>query len=85
MPITIQGVTFYRISEALQSAGVSRATYFRWVRHGRVSDCRHKDRNGRRLFTPDEVSQLERVAHHLIESPKGLKRRLDNDRPVLRS
>jgi DNA-binding transcriptional MerR regulator len=70
VPVTLQGVTLYRISEALERAGVSRATYFRWVRHGRVSDCRYKDRNGRRLFTHEEVRALERVAHHLIESPQ---------------
>lgn len=80
MPLTIRGVTLYRISEALSQAGVSRATYFRWVRTGRVADCRYKDRNGRRLFTIAEARRLERVAHRLIEGPSQLSFRLNNDR-----
>jgi DNA-binding transcriptional MerR regulator len=80
MPVSIDGVTLYRISEALMRAGVSRATYFRWVRQGRVRDSRYKDRNGRRLFTPDEVRELERVAHRLIESPTQLALRISGDR-----
>lgn len=80
MPVTIQGVTLYRISEALMRAGVSRATYFRWVRLGRVPDCRYKDRNGRRLFTVEEVRDLEGVAHRLIETPAQLSFRLSHDR-----
>ena len=83
MPVTIKGVTLYRISEALTEAGLSRATYFRWVRTGRVPDSRYKDRNGRRLFTPDEVLRLERVAHRLIESPSQLRFRLHHERRLL--
>jgi predicted site-specific integrase-resolvase len=80
MPVTIDGVTLFRISEALNRAGVSRATYFRWVRQGRVHDSRYKDRNGRRLFTAEEVRELERVAHRLIESPTQLALRMSGDR-----
>ena len=80
MPVTIDGVTLFRISEALDRAGVSRATYFRWVRQGRVYDSRYKDRNGRRLFTSEEVRELERVAHRLIESPTQLALRMSTDR-----
>jgi DNA-binding transcriptional MerR regulator len=82
MPVIIDGVTLYRISEALSRAGVSRATYFRWVRQGRVHDSRFKDRNGRRLFTSDEVRELERVAHRLIESPMQLALRMSDRRGV---
>jgi predicted site-specific integrase-resolvase len=80
MPLTIDGVTLFRISEALDRAGVSRATYFRWVRQGRVHDSRYKDRNGRRLFTAEEVRELERVAHRLIETPTQLALRMSDDR-----
>ena len=83
MPLTIRGVRLYRICEALTQAGVSRATYFRWVRTGRVPDCRYKDRNGRRLFTADEARRLERVAHQLIERPSQLNFRLSHDRRLL--
>ena len=72
MALTIGERTLHRISEALERAGVSRATYFRWVRQGRVADVRYRDRNGRRVFTPEEIVALERVAHRLIETPRPL-------------
>ena len=66
MPITINGITLYRIGEALTTAGVSRATYFRWVKDGRFPDTQYRDRNGRRLFTADELHALKAAAEHLI-------------------
>ena len=68
MRLIIDGIELYPIGEALQQVGVSRATYFRWVRNGRVSDTKYKDRNGRRVFTSEEIEELKRVAHHLIPS-----------------
>ena len=71
MPVTIEGADLYRIGEALRNAAISRATYFRWVRTGRVPDTRYKDRNGRRLFTAAELKSLQEVAQRLFESTKG--------------
>ena len=65
MPIELQDRTLYMIGEALSKVGVSRSTYFRWVRQGRISDTQYKDRNGRRVFTLDELEELGRVAHQL--------------------
>lgn len=67
-PLTISGIEVYRIGEALETAGVSRPTYFRWVKAGRVSDTRFRDRNRRRVFTNEEVQQLVSLADRLIES-----------------
>lgn len=73
MPLTIDGTTVYRIGEALQEAGVSRATYFRWIRDGRLADVRYRDRNGRRVFTKEEVHGLTCMAKKLIDaSPQGM-------------
>jgi len=72
MPFQSGNQTLYRIGEALRIAQVSRATYFRWVRSGRVPDTRFKDRNGRRVFTPEELRRLTRTAEHLISSPMQL-------------
>jgi DNA-binding transcriptional MerR regulator len=72
MPFQSGNQTLYRIGEALRIAQVSRATYFRWVRSGRVPDTRFKDRNGRRVFTPEELRDLTRTAEHLIASPMQL-------------
>ncbi len=68
MPVLIRDQTMYRIGEALVTAGVSRATFFRWVRQGRVGDTRFKDRNGRRLFTREELEALRAFALRLVES-----------------
>jgi predicted site-specific integrase-resolvase len=67
MPICLEGVTVYRIGEALDRAGLSRATYFRWVREGKVPDTRYRDRNGRRVFTQGELEGLAEEAGKLID------------------
>ena len=72
MPFQSGNQTLYRIGEALRIARLSRATYFRWVKLGRVSDTRFKDRNGRRVFTVEEVGELTRVAERLISAPTQL-------------
>lgn len=71
MPMSIDGTTYYRIGEALKEAGVSRATYFRWIREGRIVDSQYRDRNGRRLLTCDELQAIKRVSHRIVDvSPK---------------
>jgi DNA-binding transcriptional MerR regulator len=69
MPLSRSGLTLYRIGEALHEAGVSRATYFRWVREQRVSDTQYRDRNGRRLFTESELDALTTFAQQLQRRP----------------
>ncbi len=70
MPLVIDGRKLYRIGEALAAAPVSRATYFRWLKQGRVPDTQYKDRNGRRLFTEAELDNLKHEAQRLVESPQ---------------
>lgn len=70
MPITVNGIRLYRIGEALMKAGLSRATYFRWVKEGRFPDTQFRDRNGRRLFTDDELNTLKAAAEQLISRPQ---------------
>lgn len=64
-------MTVYRIGEALRLASLSRATYFRWVRLGRCPDAQFRDRNGRRVFTTDEVRDLERLANRLTPASES--------------
>jgi hypothetical protein len=66
----VNGLKIYTIAEALQCADVSRATYFRWVKLGRIRDTRYKDRNGRRVFTQSEVDTLVGFAKKLVETPQ---------------
>lgn len=70
MPIQVDGKRFYRIGEALAAASLSRATYFRWLKLGRLRDTRFKDRNGRRIFTDSELGILVDEAKRLIEQPQ---------------
>jgi hypothetical protein len=70
MPILVEGKRFYRIGEALTAASLSRATYFRWLKQGRLRDTHFKDRNGRRIFTESELGILVDEAIRLIEQPQ---------------
>jgi excisionase family DNA binding protein len=58
MPLELDGRTYYNISEACELAGISRDTFLRWVRKGKFTDVEHRDRNGWRLFTNDDVRRL---------------------------
>lgn len=68
MPLIVQGMTVYRIGEALAKAGVSRATYFRWIKEQRIADVKYRDRNGRRVFTPSEMADLLGTANCLVRA-----------------
>jgi hypothetical protein len=70
VPILVDGKRFYRIGEALAAASLSRATYFRWLKQGRLRDTHFKDRNGRRIFTESELGILVDEAKRLIEQPQ---------------
>lgn len=70
MPVVIEGKQFYRIGEALAVASVSRATYFRWLKLGLLKDTQFKDRNGRRVFTEDELDELKRENQKLVQAPQ---------------
>jgi hypothetical protein len=70
VPLVIEGRKLYRIGEALVVASVSRATYFRWLKLGLLKDTQFKDRNGRRVFTEDELEELKRESQKLVQSPQ---------------
>ena len=65
MPFKLNGQTFYNSGEACALAGTSRDTFLRWVRQGRFIDVQHRDRNGWRLFTSDDVRRLKTRANHV--------------------
>ena len=58
MPVNINGKTFYRTQEAVERAGISRSTYFRWLRMSKIEDTKHKDAHGWRLFTEAEINKI---------------------------
>jgi len=49
---------YYRTAEACQVAGISKNTFFRWLRCGRFDDVRTADRHGWRLFTEEDLRRL---------------------------
>lgn len=70
VPVSIDGKLVFSIGEALREAAISRATFFRWVKDGVIHDTEFRDRNGRRVFTADEVDDLKRFAHKLVAAPQ---------------
>ena len=72
MPVTLGGRTYYQTGEACRLAGVSRNTFFRWVREGSFADARQRDRHGWRLFTGDDVERLAAEVNRVSVSREGL-------------
>lgn len=58
MPTTIRGTTYYRTAEACHMAGISKNTFFRWLRSGEFEDVVTADRHGWRLFSDVDLERL---------------------------
>ena len=69
MPVVIKGQKYYQTREALQEAGISRATWYRWRSANIVNDAKQKDRRGWRLFTESEVRKLADFAQQVKAVP----------------
>ncbi len=63
MAVTIEGKQFYRTNEALHRIGISKATWFRWLKEKKVADVKHKDVRGWRLFTQDDIERIRDYAN----------------------
>ncbi len=70
MPVEIQGKRFYRTNEALKIIGISKATWFRWLKEKKVEDVAHKDIRGWRLFTEEEVERIRKYANTINILPR---------------
>jgi predicted site-specific integrase-resolvase len=69
MPVEIEGKQFYRTNEALKVIGISKATWFRWLKDKKVSDVRHKDLRGWRLFTEEDIHRVRQYANTINVLP----------------
>lgn len=69
MAIRIEGKRFYRTNEACKKAGISRATFFRWLKEGVVGDVQQTDRRGWRLFSDEDIDRLKKEAHMIRKAP----------------
>jgi predicted site-specific integrase-resolvase len=65
MSITIEQKKYYRTKEACLKAGISKATYHRWVKQGVLSDSIMKDRRGWRLFSETDIENIRMEADKL--------------------
>ncbi len=65
MPVILNGRTFYNTAEACRLAGTNRDSFLRWVREKKFTDVEHRDRNGWRLFTEDDLSRLKSRVNHI--------------------
>ncbi len=65
MPSKIGGVTYLKTAEACEKAGISKNTFFRWLRSGQFEDVATADRHGWRLFNDSDIERLCRKAHQI--------------------
>ena len=61
------------ISQAAKAIGVSPATLKRWFRAAKVRDVA-RDRNGYRIFEPDDIERLRAYANQRFEPPPPPRR-----------
>jgi hypothetical protein len=71
MPVVIDGIRYYRTSEACRETSISRATLFRWLKLG-ILERSCKDRRGWRLFTAEDLIKIQKEASRVeIEVNSG--------------
>jgi predicted site-specific integrase-resolvase len=58
MSITIEQQKYYRTKEACLKAGISKATFHRWIKQGIIKDNFAKDRRGWRLFSESDIEKI---------------------------
>lgn len=64
MPVQVDGVSFYSVTELSDSLGISRQTLWRWRNDGHVPLGRRY--GGRQIvFTKQEVEQIREYAHRM--------------------
>ncbi len=61
------------ISEAAKAIGVSSATLKRWFRSAKVQEVA-RDRNGYRVFEPEDVERIRAYANQRFEPPPPPRR-----------
>jgi len=79
MPVKIDGKTYYRTNEVCRMVGISRNTFFRWIRDGSFVDVDNVDRRGWRLFSEDDVERLSTEANRMRPNMSKPKRTLEKE------
>jgi predicted site-specific integrase-resolvase len=68
MPVILNDQTYYRTAEICRMVGISKTTFFRWLKEGIFKEAKHRDRWGWRLFTEDELNRFKAEANWISES-----------------
>jgi len=55
----------YLMKQALEKAGISESTYYRWVRSGRAPDVKLRNRANWRIFTDQDIVRLRKEANRM--------------------
>jgi hypothetical protein len=53
------------LRDALHAIGITAPTFYRWIRTGRVADCRVRGIGGRTFVSTMAVEDLRRMATHV--------------------
>lgn len=64
MPIPIDGAVCFTVNEVADGLGISRQTFWRWRREGKVPIGR-KYRDRLRIFTQAEIEQIREYANRV--------------------
>ena len=75
MPITVNGQTYYRTAEVCRIVGITKNTFYRWVREGLFPDVEARDRRGWRLFTKDELDRVKAEANRISKTSQSKTRK----------
>ena len=55
----------YLMKQALEKAGVSESTFYRWIRSGRVADVKIRNRANWRIFTEEDIARLRQESSRI--------------------
>jgi predicted site-specific integrase-resolvase len=58
MSINIEQKKYYHTKEACLKAGISKATFHRWIKQGVIIDNMIKDRRGWRMFSEADIENI---------------------------
>ncbi len=69
MTIKLNGGSYYWTAEACRMAGISKNTFYRWVKDGTFADVEYRDRRGWRLFSKSDLNRLKAEVNQIDRLP----------------
>lgn len=78
MPVIIDGQTYYRTAEVFRMIGISRNTLYRWLQKDSLLGIERRDSRGWRLFTQDEIDQLNSAINCITRIDRRVLNKIGN-------